>query len=157
MTDPGQRRRAGVAEVQNGDAMGAPTLPIHEAGQRAGLPAWGELPDSRVPGWAYTDQAFYREEPERFFYRGHWCYVGLECEISKAGDFKLTQLGERSVIVVRDNTGAVRRGQVQSKSVNDTCAAAQAGQHHRLSRLRPVIRQYPLWPGRANEIGGLVA
>jgi hypothetical protein len=61
----------------------------------------------------------------------------------KAGDFKPTQRGERSVIVVRDNAGAVRRGQVRSKSVNDTCAAAQAGQHHQLIRLRPGIRQYP--------------
>ena len=102
------------------------------------------MPDSRVPGWAYTDQALYREELERFFYRGYWCCVGLECEIPKAGDFKRTQLGERSVIVVRDNAGAVRRGQVRNKSVNDTCAAAQAGQHHQLIRLRPVIRQYPL-------------
>jgi hypothetical protein len=92
MTDPGQRRRAAAPAWQRRRiaTLDAPTLPIHEAGQRAGLPAWGELPDSRVPGWAYTDQALCREELERFFYRGHWCYVGLECEIPKAGDFKRT-------------------------------------------------------------------
>jgi hypothetical protein len=85
MTDPGQRRRAAAPAWQRRRiaTLDAPTLPIHEAGQRAGLPAWGELPDSRVPGWAYTDQALYREELERFFYRGHWCYVGLECEIPR--------------------------------------------------------------------------
>ncbi len=68
---------------------------------------WGELPTSRVPGWAYTSDAIYREELERFFYRGHWCYVGLECEVPERGDFKRTKVGERSVIVVRGESRAV--------------------------------------------------
>ena len=88
-------------------AMDVPTIPIHAEGARSATVAWGDLPNSRVPGWAYTDEAVYRKELERFFYRGHWCYVGLECEIPKPGDFKRTQVGERSVIVVRDNAGAV--------------------------------------------------
>ncbi len=63
---------------------------------------WGSAPTSRVPGWAYTDDAVYRRELERFFYRGHWCYVGLACEVPNPGDFKRTVVGERSVILVRD-------------------------------------------------------
>jgi salicylate 5-hydroxylase large subunit len=66
---------------------------------------WGEAPISRVPGWAYTDEAVYQRELERFFYRGHWCYVGLECEVPEPGNFKRTVVGERSVILVRDNEG----------------------------------------------------
>jgi salicylate 5-hydroxylase large subunit len=46
-------------------------------------------------------------ELERFFYRQHWCYVGLEAEIPEPGDFKRTVVGERSVIMVRDADGRV--------------------------------------------------
>ena len=66
---------------------------------------WGDQPSSRVPGWAYTRGDLYRQELERLFYRGHWCYVGLECEVPEHGDFKRTVVGERSVILVRDAAG----------------------------------------------------
>jgi salicylate 5-hydroxylase large subunit len=72
------------------------------------LPGWGEAPTSRVPGWVYTDPDVYRQELERFFYKGHWCYVGLECEVPEPGDFKRTAVGERSVILVRDLQGSLR-------------------------------------------------
>ena len=42
---------------------------------------WERDDASRVPFMTYTDEALYREELERFFYRGHWCYVGLEAEV----------------------------------------------------------------------------
>ena len=42
---------------------------------------------------------------ERFFYRKHRCYVGLEAEVPNPGDFKRTAIGERSVILVRDAQG----------------------------------------------------
>ena len=42
------------------------------------------------------------------FYQGHWSYVGLEAEIPKPGDFKRTAVGERSVILLRDQDGQVR-------------------------------------------------
>ena len=69
---------------------------------------WGEAPTSRAPGWVYTDPEVYREELERFFYRGHWCYVGLACEVPDPGDFRRSAVGERSVIMVRDKEGAIR-------------------------------------------------
>ena len=68
---------------------------------------WPEIGPSRVPYPVYTDPALYREELERFFYRGHWCYVGLEAEIPEAGDFKRSRVGERSVIMVRGADGAI--------------------------------------------------
>jgi salicylate 5-hydroxylase large subunit len=72
----------------------------------ADLPAekvvrWGPAPTSRVPGHVYTDEAIYRRELEKFFYNGHWCYVGLACEVPSKGDFKRSVVGERSVIMVR--------------------------------------------------------
>ena len=62
---------------------------------------------ARVPYALYTDRAIYERELERLFYRAHWCYVGLECEIPNPGDFKRTSIGERDVIVVRDKSGAI--------------------------------------------------
>ena len=62
---------------------------------------------SRIPFAVYTDEQRHRRELERFFYRGHWCYVGLEAEIPNAGDFKRTVVGERSVIMTRAADGQI--------------------------------------------------
>ena len=69
---------------------------------------WENRSSSRIPYAAYTDPAIYQQELERFFYQGHWCYVGLEVEIAQPGDFKRTQIGERSVLLIRDKDGAIR-------------------------------------------------
>jgi salicylate 5-hydroxylase large subunit len=69
--------------------------------------SWKDEGSSRVPFWAYTDQDVYKRELERIFYSGHWCYVGLEAEIPNPGDFKRSVVGERSVIMVRDQDGSV--------------------------------------------------
>ncbi|MEZ5660409.1 MAG: aromatic ring-hydroxylating dioxygenase subunit alpha [Burkholderiaceae bacterium] len=71
---------------------------------RGAVPAGSTWPTEgthQIPFRAYTDEALYRRELERFFYRGHWCYVGLEAEVARPGDFKRTSIGERSVIMVR--------------------------------------------------------
>jgi len=70
-------------------------------------PTWKDDGSSRIPFWAYTDEDTYRRELERFFYSGHWCYVGLEAEIPNSGDFKRTVIGERSVIVTRAADGEI--------------------------------------------------
>jgi salicylate 5-hydroxylase large subunit len=62
---------------------------------------WETPGTGRIPFRAYTSDALHRRELERFFYRGHWCYVGLEAEIPQPGDFKRTVVGERSVLLVR--------------------------------------------------------
>lgn len=72
------------------------------------LPSWAGDGSSRIPFWAYTDAEVYRRELDRFFYgRGHWCYVALEAELPKPGDYRLSWVGERSVIVVRDRDGTI--------------------------------------------------
>jgi salicylate 5-hydroxylase large subunit len=65
------------------------------------------LDRGRIPYAIYTDEALYRRELERLFYHGHWCYVGLEAEVPEPGDFKRTQIGERSVLLTRDGDGAL--------------------------------------------------
>lgn len=69
--------------------------------------AWESAGTSRIPFSAYTSDELHRRELERFFYRSHWCYVGLEAEIAEPGDFKRTAIGERSVILVRDQDGGI--------------------------------------------------
>ena len=51
---------------------------------------WETEGTSRIPFQAYTDEDIHQKELERFFYRNHWCYVGLEAEIPNPGDFKRT-------------------------------------------------------------------
>lgn len=68
---------------------------------------WAVADVSRVPYRAYTDPGLYRRELERLFYRGHWNYVGLACEIPNPGDYRTTWIGERSVIMVRDHDGTI--------------------------------------------------
>jgi len=68
---------------------------------------WESEGTSRIPFLAYTSDELYKRELERFFYRGHWCYVGLEAEVPMPGDFKRTVIGERSVILTRDAEGAL--------------------------------------------------
>jgi salicylate 5-hydroxylase large subunit len=68
---------------------------------------WEAAGTSRIPFRAYTSDALHRRELERFFYRGHWCYVGLEAEIANPGDFKRTVVGERSVLLVRAQDGTI--------------------------------------------------
>ncbi|MCM5680042.1 aromatic ring-hydroxylating dioxygenase subunit alpha [Schlegelella sp. S2-27] len=70
-------------------------------------PRWENEGTHRIPFLSYTSDALYRRELERFFYKGHWCYVGLEAEVPNPGDFKRTAIGERSVLMVRDADGGI--------------------------------------------------
>jgi salicylate 5-hydroxylase large subunit len=63
---------------------------------------WQLAGSSRVPFWAYTDAQLYQQELDKIFYGAHWCYAGLEVEIPNVGDFKLSHVGERQVLMVRD-------------------------------------------------------
>jgi salicylate 5-hydroxylase large subunit len=66
------------------------------------LPRWAGAGSSRVPFWAYTDAQLYQRELDNIFYGAHWCYVGLEVEIPNIGDYRLSHVGERQVLMVRD-------------------------------------------------------
>jgi salicylate 5-hydroxylase large subunit len=63
---------------------------------------WDQSGSSRIPFWAYTDAQLYQQELQKIFYGAHWCYVGLEVEIPNTGDYKLSHVGERQVLMVRD-------------------------------------------------------
>jgi salicylate 5-hydroxylase large subunit len=71
------------------------------------LPAWPAEGDSRAPFWIYTDEALYRRELERIFEGPTWSYVALECELPAPGDYKRSSIGEKSVLIVRGEGGAL--------------------------------------------------
>jgi salicylate 5-hydroxylase large subunit len=62
---------------------------------------------SRVPYWLYTDPEIYRLEQERIFCGPSWSYVALEAEVPEPGSFKRSFIGEKPVVVVRDETGEI--------------------------------------------------
>ncbi len=68
---------------------------------------WASDNFSRIPYSIYTDADLHARELQTLFYGKHWSYVGLECEIPLAGDFKTTSVGERSVVMVRDPDGGI--------------------------------------------------
>jgi salicylate 5-hydroxylase large subunit len=68
---------------------------------------WPADQTSRVPFWLYSDPEIYRLEQERIFAGRAWSYVALEAEIPNPGDFKRTEIGDKPVVVVRDEAGAI--------------------------------------------------
>ena len=66
---------------------------MDDVGGAASAGFWRDAGVHRIPLAAYTREDLYARELERFFYRGHWCYVGLEAEIPNPGDFKRTAIG----------------------------------------------------------------
>ncbi len=123
------------------------TIPIHLAQPQE--PTWGDAPTSRAPGWVYTDAQVYQREMAQLFYKGHWCYVGLECEIPKAGDYKRTQIGERSVVMVRERG---RPGQPDSIHVIENRCAHRgvAFVRERTGNARSFVCPYHQWTYKLN-------
>ncbi len=74
------------------------------------LSRWTQPGSSRVPFWAYTDAQLHQRELDSIFYGPHWSYVGLEIEVPHVGDFKLSHVGQRQVILVRDRVAPKDRG-----------------------------------------------
>ena len=68
---------------------------------------WPAEGTSRVPYWIYTNDEIYQREQDRIFGGAVWAYVGLAAEIPNSGDFKRADIGDKPVIVVRDEAGSI--------------------------------------------------
>jgi anthranilate 1,2-dioxygenase large subunit len=55
----------------------------------------------------FGDQEIFEREQERVFRGPVWCYLALEAEVPKPGDFKSVFVGDRSVVVNRDVDGGL--------------------------------------------------
>lgn len=60
-----------------------------------------------LPGTFYQDEALYRHELEQIWRRG-WLFAGHTCQIKRPGDYLVLTLETDSVIILRDDDGAVR-------------------------------------------------
>jgi anthranilate 1,2-dioxygenase large subunit len=83
------------------DAMSLQTIqtPVEHA-----LPDWPEGL-TRVPYWAFQNQALYDREQTQLFHGPHWSYLCLTEELKAPGDFVATHVGATPVIAVRDQAG----------------------------------------------------
>ena len=61
---------------------------------------------STLPGWCYTDPAFYAREVDKIFH-GCWHFVGREDEIPECGDYLTFDGIPGSVIVMRSQSGEI--------------------------------------------------
>src|SRR5438093_3889126 len=59
-----------------------------------------------LPRRFYADPDFYRAELERFYFQ-RWICAGRADQIPNAGDFFTREIGGESVIVTRDDAGAI--------------------------------------------------
>jgi phenylpropionate dioxygenase-like ring-hydroxylating dioxygenase large terminal subunit len=113
---------------------------VAEAGKsEAAVGAWPRGDTSRVPLWVYSDPDNYRRELTHIFYGPHWHYVGVDCEVPNPGDFKRATIGERSVLMVRDEDRGIN-------VLNNSCAhrgteVCQA----KFGNQNPIICPYHQW------------
>ena len=69
---------------------------------------WPVEGNTRIPYQIYSDPNIFDREMELIFRGAGWAYVGLEVEIPNPGDFKVTRIGNTSVVVTRDEQGTIR-------------------------------------------------
>src|SRR6266576_5005670 len=70
------------------------------------------LLDSRAEGYSlpaglYTRDDVFEADLDVFF-RKHWIYVGLECDVPEAGDATVLDIGTTSLILLRDDDEHIR-------------------------------------------------
>ena len=60
-----------------------------------------------LPGKYYHSEEIYREEVEKIFYK-YWILACREEEVPEIGDYKLIQIEDESIIIVRDKSNDLR-------------------------------------------------
>jgi Rieske 2Fe-2S family protein len=93
-----------------------------------------------LPASWYRDPAHYEHELEVFWYR-RWICVAREEELAAAGDWKLARIGTQSLVLLRDEAGAVR-------AFHNTCrhrgSVLCTEEHGRFARRR-IVCPYHAW------------
>lgn len=68
---------------------------------------WPREGSAAVPYRIYTDPEIYAREMARIFRGASWAYVGLEAELPESGDYRVTRIGDRSVVITRGDDGDI--------------------------------------------------
>jgi len=131
--------------------------------ERTNWPArhWPDEGVTRVPYWIYTDPEIYRVEQQRIFCGPNWAYVALEAEIPEAGNFVRTFVGEKPVVVVRDEEGAINvllnrcahRGVEFCQAPHGTAKEFMCPYHQWTYDLRGALRAVPFRRGVRRQGG----
>ncbi len=66
---------------------------------------WPEQGTSRVPYWAYSDPQLFEREMDLVFAGRSWNFVGLAAEVPEPGDYRQSAIGNRKVVLTRDEQG----------------------------------------------------
>ena len=62
---------------------------------------------TRIPYWVFTQPEIHDLEQQQLFRGETWSYVAMEAELSDAGDFVSTFIGDTPVVVTRGDDGAL--------------------------------------------------
>ena len=68
---------------------------------------WPKQDFSRVPFHVFADQEVFDREQANVFHGPVWCYLALDAEIPKPGDYVSTFLGNTGVVVTRAEDGEI--------------------------------------------------
>ena len=75
--------------------------------QDQALISWPEDGVTRAPFEVYSDPAVYEAEMTRIFRGEIWHHLGLEIEIPETGDYRLMEVGDTPIIVIRNGAGGI--------------------------------------------------
>ncbi|MCZ6873995.1 MAG: Rieske 2Fe-2S domain-containing protein, partial [bacterium] len=85
--------------------------------------------EDRVHGDVYLRQDIFDAEMAKIFHQG-WVYVGHAGEIPHAGDYRLSQIGQQSVIMTRDEEGVIHLLMNRcTHRANAVCQSARGNAH----------------------------
>jgi salicylate 5-hydroxylase large subunit len=123
---------------------------------------WPEGGSCEVPFEVYTDPAIFEREMTRIFCGRSWAYVGLEAELPEAGDYLVTRIGDRSVVITRDQAGAIRgflnrcahRGVKVCRQRRGNCRVFVCPYHHWSYDARGRLKGVPFING-VKQLGGM--
>ena len=102
-------------------------------------PNWPDPGFSKVPYDVFTAPEIYSEEMNRIFRGPLWHYLALDIELPNHGDFRVTWVGDVSVIVIRDRNGKV-------SAVENACAHRGARIVDELhGNMKRLVCSYHLW------------
>jgi len=111
---------------------------------------WPHNDVTQIPYALYTDPNVFEREMARIFCGPGWAYVGLEVELPKPGDYLVTNLGNRSVVITRDEQGGI-------KGFANRCAHRGVKIcRHRTGNARMFVCPYHQWSyNAAGELRGV--
>lgn len=64
-------------------------------------------PGFSLPAELYTSEAAFRADLDVFFHR-HWIMAAFEADVPEPGDVRAIEVGETSILILRDDDGSVR-------------------------------------------------